>query len=43
MLNHQIKSLLFIEYQRIIFIQQTLITFFGVRAATEGRPYGNTR
>ena len=25
MLNHQIKSLLFIEYQRIIFIQQTLI------------------
>lgn len=24
MLNHQIKSLLFIEYQRIIFIQQTL-------------------
>ena len=27
MLNHQIKSLLFIEYQRIIFIQQTLFRF----------------
>ena len=35
MLNHQIKSLLFIEYQRIIFIQQTLITYIGC-----GRPQG---
>ena len=26
MLNHQIKSLLFIEYQCVIFIQQTPIT-----------------